>query len=298
MNNQFSVIIKRYLIAAIIAILGIVMVVMGIQSNQDALFMIAAVNLLIGGVLALLFSAGVLNRTVVLVIGVICIGATIFVGFKSVESVEVTIQHEKDYKKSEALYQYTLNQIRDIQRAYRAKNGVYAPTFDALKEFFENDKIQKIESLGSVPSRKLKVEERDALYKDKRALDKNMTEREAAMLSALGNPTNSPDLAAFKRDTVMVFYKDEFLSSRSRQSLRDALGIGEFNIDELRYIPMSDPKEEWTIETRDKVQYLKNDTIATIHVYGKEAIPRFEDGKRNIVGFGNLKTNSDKGTWE
>ncbi|HLW29960.1 MAG TPA: hypothetical protein VKX29_03820 [Brumimicrobium sp.] len=297
MNNQFSVILKRYLIAAIIAVFGIIMIVIGIQSEQDMLFMFAAVNLFIGGVLALLFSAGILGRNLVLGIGVVCIAATVFVGYKSVQAIDNTIKHDIAFQKSELLYQYSLTQIRDIQRAYRSKNGVYAPNFDALVEFFENDKIQKIESLGSVPSRKLTLKERDALYTDKRALDKNMTEREAALLVELGNPENAADLASFKRDTVMILYKDEYLSSRSRDRVRKSLGLGEFDINELRYIPMTDPKEEWTIETRDNVVYL-GDTIATIHVYGKEAVSRFEEGSRKTVGFGNLSTNSDKGTWE
>jgi hypothetical protein len=298
MNNQFSVIIKRYLIAAIIAILGIVMIVIGFQSEQDLLFMVAAFNLFIGGILALLFSAGILNRNLVLGIGIVCIGATIFIAIKSVEAVKNTIKHEVNFERSELLYQYSLTQIRDIQRAYRVKNGEYAPNFDALIEFYENDKIQKIESLGSVPSRKLTVEERDILYEDKRALDKNMTESEAAKLVFLGNPANSSDLAGFKRDTVMVSYKEEYLSSRTRQRMREALGLGAFDVNELRYIPMTDPKKEWTIETRNDFVYLKTDTIPTIHVYGKEAISRFEKGTRKTVGFGNLKTNSDKGTWE
>lgn len=297
MNNQFSVIIKRYLVAAIIAILGIVMIVIGLQTEQDSLFLMSAVNLLIGGVLALLFSAGILGRNIVLGIGVICIVATLFMWNQSIKAVQNTIKHEKAYAKSELLYQYTLTQIRDIQRAYRVKNGVYAPNFDALKEFFENDKVQKIESVGSVPSRKLTTKERDVLYDDKRALDQNMTEQEAAKLVYMGNPTNSADLANFKRDTVMVNYKDEYLSSRTRQRLRETLNLGAFDINELRYIPMTNPKEEWTIETRDEVVYLA-DTIPTVHVYGKQAIPRFEGGERKIVGFGNLKTNSDKGTWE
>ena len=114
----------------------------------------------------------------------------------------------------------------------------------------------------------------------------------------MGNPDNAEDLSGFKRDTVQVYFKDEFLSSRSRIREREALGLGEFDIDELRYIPMTDPKEEWTIETRRDVPYLNNDTIATIHVYGLEAVPRFENGTRKVVGFGNLQTNSDKGTWE
>lgn len=298
MNNQFSVFVKRYLIAAIIAVFGVVMVVMGMNSNQDSLFMMAAVNLLIGGILAILFSAGILGRNIVLGIGFLCIAASVYFMVESYNSVERTQKHQMDYARSEALMRHSLIQIRDIQRAHRSKNGHYAADFVELKNFFENDKIQKIEALGSVPSRKLTVVERDALYTDKRALDKNMTEREAALLVELGNPANAQDLAGFKRDTLQVYYKDEFLDSRSRKRDREALGLGQFDIDELKYIPMTDPKEEWTMETRKNLPYLQNDTISTIHVYGKEAVSRFEDGKRNVVGFGNLSTSSDKGTWE
>ena len=298
MNNQFSVFVKRYLIAAIIAVFGIVMIVMGLKSNQDALFNMAAINLLIGGILAILFSAGILNKNIVLGIGIVCIIASVFFMWESYNSVKRSQKHQIDYDASEALMRYSLTQIRDVQRAYKSKKGNYAPDFAALKEFFVNDKIQKIEQLGSVPSRKLTVEERDALYDDKRALDQNMTEREAALLAALGNPANAEDLSGFKRDTLQVFYKNEFLSSRSRKRDREQLGLGAFNIEDLKFIPMTDPKEEWTMETRKNVPYLKNDTISTIHVYGKEAVSRFEDGKRGEVGFGDLNTSSDKGTWE
>src|SRR5690554_8012779 len=101
MNNQFSVIIKRYLIAAIIAIFGIIMIVIGLQSEQDLLFMFAAVNLLIGGILALLFSAGILNRIFVLAIGVVCMGATIFVVYKWVKAVVETLNLKEHLPKFE-----------------------------------------------------------------------------------------------------------------------------------------------------------------------------------------------------
>lgn len=298
MNNQLAALVKRYMLVSIIVLVGLIMIIVGIRTNQDGLFIMAAINLFVGGILALLFSSGILNQKVVFGIGIICIGLTLYLGIETTESVAATQQHDLDYERSTRLYQYTLTQIRDIQRAYKAKNGVYASTFDELKDFFENDKIQKIESMGSVPSRRLTIQERDALYSDNRALDRNMTEREAALLVAMGNPTNSSDLTNFRRDTVQIYFKDEFLSSETRKSARKSLGLGEFDIEELRYIPMTDPKEEWTIETRDSVPYLQGDTIATIHVYGREAIPRFEGGARKIVGFGNLQTNSDKGTWE
>jgi len=298
MNNQLAALVKRYMLVSIIVLVGLIMIIVGIRTNQDGLFIMAAINLFVGGILALLFSSGILNQKVVFGIGIICIGLTVYLVLETTESVAATQQHDLDYERSTRLYQYTLSQIRDIQRAYKAKNGVYASTFDELKDFFENDKIQKIESMGSVPSRRLTIQERDALYSDNRALDRNMTEREAALLVAMGNPTNSSDLTNFRRDTVQIYFKDEFLSSETRKSARKSLGLGEFDIEELRYIPMTDPKEEWTIETRDSVPYLQGDTIATIHVYGREAIPRFEGGARKIVGFGNLQTNSDKGTWE
>src|SRR5690554_4001284 len=129
MNNQFSVFVKRYLIAAIIAIFGIVMIFIGMNSNQDSLFMMAAINLLIGGILAILFSAGILGRNVVLGIGIVCIGISIYFMAMSVKSVERTQQHQIDYAKSDELMRYSLTQIRDIQRAYRVKNGVYASNF-------------------------------------------------------------------------------------------------------------------------------------------------------------------------
>lgn len=297
MNNQISVIIKRYLIASVIALAGLIMIIIGLQSNQDSLFIVAAINLFVGGVLAVLFSAGILNRMLVFIIGAVCILVTGFVGYKSYDAVQSTIAHNEARRVSDQLVRYNLTQLRDIQRAYKSKHGVYAGTWDELFNFFNNEKIEIIESTGSVPQRKINIKELKALYDDNRAIDKNMTEREAALLAEMGNPGNSEDLVGFKRDTVKVPYKEEYLSSISRIKERKSLGLGAFNVEELKYIPMTDPKEEWTLETLENFVYL-NDTIPTIHVYGKEPIPRFEDGKRQVVGFGNLNSNSDKGTWE
>lgn len=298
MNNQLSLIVKRYLLPGIIVICGIVLIILGLVTKQDGLFMMAAINLLIGGALAILFSAGILKRNIILVIGFICIAFTIFIGFQAKASIANTIQHDKDFAISEQLYQFRLKQIREIERAYHQKYGVYAPNFEVLKKFYSEDSIRKIDASGSVPTRKLTIKERDVLYTDKRALDENMTEKEAAQLAALGNPTESPDLVGFKRDTIMVPYSHEYLSSSAANSKRTSLGLGEFDIDRLKYIPMTDPKVEWTIETRENVPYINNDTISTIHVYGKQPIPRFEKGTRRTVGFGNIETGSDKGTWE
>ena len=297
MNNQFSVLANKYLVAVLIALFGLIMLIVGFQTNQGSLFMIAAVNIFIGGILIILFSSGKFSRSIVFGIGIVCVLITIYVGYSSYQSITRTIAHNEARAKSENLVRFNLIQIRDIQRAHRSTHGRYAANWDELIDFFNNGKIKIIESEKSVPTIRLSQEEVKIIYDDNRAMDRNMNEREAAILASKGNPTNNPALDGFKRDTVIKPFKEDYLSNISRIRERKKLGLGTFNIENLRYIPMTDPKEEWSIETRDSVPYA-NDTIPTIRVEGKEPIPLFENGKRQIIGFGNLKTNSDKATWE
>lgn len=297
MNSEFSVLVKRYLVAAIIALFGIIMLGVGASSSQNALFMFAAINLTVGGVLALLFSAGILKRTGLFFIGGFCIVISIFIGVQTWISITDTIAHNKARERSMELVRYDLTQIRDIQRAHRSTHGRFAADWDELTNFFNEGKITVIESEKSVPEINFTREIIQILYGDNRAMDRLVNEREAAVLASMGNPTNIPELEGFRRDTVIKSFKEEFLSSIPRIKERQRLGLGSFEIEELRFIPMTDPKEEWLIETRDSVPY-NQDTIPTIRVEGLEPVPMFEKGARQIIGFGNLKTNSDKASWE
>jgi uncharacterized membrane protein YciS (DUF1049 family) len=294
---SLSVLVKKYIIALFIAVLGLYALVYGMTSNQDTLFNLAAANLMIGGVLAMLFSAGILKRNVVFGIALVCVAITIYFGYSAVNSVNAAIQHQKDRERSDQLVRFTLTQIRDIQRAHRNEFGRYAATWDEFETFFNEGKITVIESEKTVPAIRLNKEEIKLLYGDNRAIDQNITEQEAARLAALGNPTNRPELVGFKRDTVRKLYNEEYLGSLSREKERLRLGINNFKIENLRYIPMTNPKVEWTLETRENLPYA-GDTISTIFVHGEEPVPFLMGGKKDRVGFGNLRTNSDKATWE
>ncbi len=297
MNNQISVLVNRYLVSVLIAVFGLIMLFVGFNTEQSALYLIASFNLFVGGALAVLFSAGVLKRGVVMVIGVVCIVATIFIGASAYQSVQRTIAHNEARAKSETLVRFSLTQIRDIQRAHRKTHGRFAADWEELIDFFNNGEVEIIEAEKSVPTIRLTREEVKIIYNDNRAMDRNMNEQEAAFLASLGNPTNNPELVGFKRDTVVKPYKEEFLGSISRIKEMQKLGINNFDINDLRYIPMTDPREEWVIETRDSVPYA-SDTIPTIRVEGLEPIALYESSKRQIIGFGSLKSNSDKASWE
>lgn len=297
MNLDISVFVKKYLVSGLIALFGLIMIIVGLQTGQETLYMMAATNILVGGLLAILFSASVFSRNVVFGIGLLCVVITIFVAYFTVQSVNATIAHNEAREKSEQIVRFNLTQIREIQRAHKKTNGVYASDWEELIDFYNNGEIEVVESEKPVPARAITIEERDAIYGDNRPIDQAMTEEEATALARLGNPSNDVALDGFRRDTVVKKFKDEYENSISRIKERRRLGIVDFDINELRYIPMTDPKEEWSIETRDSLRY-GNDTIPTIRVEGKEPVPLFENGKRQTVGFGNIKTNSDKGSWE
>lgn len=297
MNSQFSVLVKKYLIAIIIALFGIIMLAVGVRTEQNSLFMISAANLLVGGILTLLFSAGILKRIGVLIIGSVALLISIVFYSLTIQSINATIAHNEARKRSLELVRFDLTQIRDIQRAHKNTYGRYAANWQELTAFFNNGKITVIEAEKSVPEINFTREIIEILYGDNRAMNRLINEREAAILASMGNPTNIPELVGFRRDTVEKSFKDDFLNNIPRIKERQRLGLGEFSIEKLRYIPMTDPEEEWSIETRDSVVY-NQDTIPTIRVEGLEPVTLFEKGTRQIVGFGNLKTNSDKATWE
>lgn len=297
MNMDLSVLVKKYLIAFSIAVLGLVATFYGLGNNQDQLFVIAAINLFLGGVLAVLFSAGILKRNLVLAIGFVCVLVTIFFGYSSVVAVADAQKHIDDRARSEQLVRYNLSLIRDVQRAYRNETGKFAATWAELEDFYNNGKITVIDAEKAVPSRPLVKDEIKAIYNDNRAADVNMTEREAALLAAMGNPAKKEDLDGFKRDTIKKLFKEDYMGSLSRIKERQRLGLGQFKAERLKYIPMSEPQTEWTLETRVNVPY-GGDTIPTIKVSGEEPVPFLMGGKKEMVGFGNLSTNSDKATWE
>ena len=250
-----------------------------------------------GGALAVLFSAGILKRNLILAIGFVCVLVTIFFGYSSVVAVADAQKHIDDRARSEQLVRYNLSVIRDVQRAFRNETGKFAATWAELEDFYNNGKITVIDAEKAVPSRPLVKDEIKAIYSDNRAADVNMTEREAALLATMGNPAKKEDLDGFKRDTIKKLFREDYMGSLSRIKERQRLGLGAFKAERLKFKPMSEPQTEWTLETRVNVPY-GGDTIPTIKVSGEEPVPFLMGGKKDMVGFGNLSTNSDKATWE
>ena len=301
MNNGFSLIFKKYVVAAIITVVGLALLIYGLNpaNQQETLFKIAAANILIGGILAILLSSGLVKKNIIVGVALLCLGITAYLTYQTVSAINTQIAHNELRDKSELFVQQSLIEIRDIQRSFKNVNNRYAASWDELKNFYENDSVPEAISVGSVPSSRPNSVEMKLLYGGNKAADNNMTEWEATRLARMDYPTKRQELVGFRRDTVKKPFKAMFNGNKMLKKNRELYGMTAFNIDSLEYVPLSIEQDKWELFTNDST-FLNGDTIpsSVIQVKGLEPVAKNLNGKKSFVGFGDLKKASEKGTWE
>ena len=298
MTSQLSVLLKKYSIPILLLVAGLIMLFLGMSKSQNGTFMLAAVMMLIAGGISVLYSSGKVKPMIVTLIGLAAGVIAVVILFISWKSVHDTNIYNKNYEKCKSLAKQNLEDIRYIQKAYAEANGVYLSDWPSLVEFTKTGTIPYVDAQGVVPKRTISPEERDYLYHDNRAIDNDMTEEEAYLLSKwTEGPNWAADFASFKRDTIQVSLLKTKFQSKSYAQNREKMGFYAFNPDSLPVIPYT--KNQWSIETKDSI--LVNDLkYPALYVSGK--IPFAEiQGKNNDteeMHFGSLTTPDLDGSWE
>jgi len=203
---------------------------------------------------------------------------------------------KKNYKMCKELSRINLSDLRTAQKAYFERYNSYAQDWGTIINFIKSDSANSVVSEGSVPSRKITESERNFIYRDNRPIDENMTELEAYKLSI--SRICPDDLKDFKRDTVKVsFIKTNFTENRSYIKERLDNNLGEFNADDLKYIPFTNKKNQWIIKTNKVLMGL--DSIYTLRVEGIIPFTKVKGQKtKEIIYFGKLEINDLSGSWE
>ena len=294
MTNNLSLLLKKYSVPALFLVLAFAMLILGLQSKQDATYIIATIMMFFAGALSLLYSSGKISAKLLSLFGLGAGVMAIVTIALSYSSVSDEVAHQNKYDKCIKESETNLRDIRSAQKAFAEINGKYAANWDELIAFIKNGKVPFVEAEGVVPSRKITEAERSVLYGDNRAIDVNMTEVEAVKLAQTNNPAE--DLKNFRRDTVMVSFMDSKFKNKSAIESRIKSGFGEFNPEKLRIIPMSKGKE-WKMEVADSVQ-MGEDFYPAIRVSGKLPIARINGTKAEEMSFGKLTTNDTSGSWE
>jgi len=298
--TNLSVLLKKYSIPFIFFILGIMMLVIGVSQNQGSSFMMAAVLMFVAGVLSIAYSSGKVKAGLIYIFGVVAGIAAIVTLYMSYNSVEETSTYNENYKKCKSIAKQNLEDIRYIQKAYAEANGKYADNWEDLIDFAKNGTVPFVDAQGVVPSRKITIEENKYLYTNNPPIDNNMTDEEAYKLSKWKNGPNwAKDFKDFKRDTIQKSLYSTKFESKAYLESRKKSGFGKFYLDSLPYIPYTNPKVKWTLETKDSIQ-VGEAILPAIKVTGM--IPfasiKGKDNDQEEIFFGSLTTNDTSGSWE
>jgi len=295
MFGNFSIALKKYSVPVLFFILGILLFYAGISGEQNMTFMISAVMMFVAGVMSILYSSGSFKSVLLYIFGGVSGIAAIVTFVLSYKSVKDTATYNNNYQLCRGKAIRNLEDIRTIQKAFAEKNGHYAKTWEALVAFANVGTVPFIISEGVVPGRKISEAERNFIYKDNRPIDINMTEKEAYLLSK--SSICPEELKGFKRDTIQVSLLDTKFKNKSYMDSRMKAGFGKFYVDSLQYIPFTNAKRQWKLETSDSVK-IGEDYLPAMKVSGKIPFAKIQGTEDEELFMGTLTAPDVVGNWE
>lgn len=293
---NISVILKRYSVPTIFLVLGVLLLTVAFKENQTTEFKLSGILILVGAIISFLSSSGLINALTSKIIGVLSLVISSVLLYFSYSSVDKTIEYQENYKACKAESIRNLSDIRTAQKAYFENYNTYAASWEELVKFINTGTVNSVVAEGEKPSRRITEAERNFLYKDSRAIDNNMTDQEAYLLSK--SKICPDDLKGFKRDTIKVsFIKTTFTENISYMKERRENGYGKFVPENLKYIPFTNRKSEWKIKT-DKV-VIGVDSVSTVRIEGVIPYTKIVGSKKKETMFiGKLEMSDLSGSWE
>ena len=304
---NIALLIKKYSVPFLFGLIGFLLLLTGLMKNQSLEFIFAAIVIFLSAGVSALNVSGKISPSLTRIIGFVSLGVAIIVLFFTFGCVSEIV--DSNFIKNSLLAKRDIDKSIierfDIETIYLSENNklnkVYASDWNTLVTFIKEDSIAILDAEGSVPSRKITEKERDYLvkfnlYKKGQAIDNKMNEMDAYYLSK--SPICPFELTTFRRDTVNVsFIETTFTKNRSYMKERFDNGYGEFVAESLKFIPFTEKKDSWKIDTATVV--IGSDTLSTVLIKGTLPLTAIKDApKKETMFFGKLDNNDLSGSWE
>ena len=301
--QNISLLLKKYSVPFLFSVLGIVLIIVSLTSDQPFEFVLAAIIILICSIFLFLSVSGKVSNMLTNIIGGACLVIASYAFYSVMSTVSLSIEHNNNYALMKGLAIRNLKDIKKAQKEYNKKYQSYASNWSELIAFIELDSVPRIERKGSIPNRKITEIERDyliqfGLYKKGDAIDNKMSPKEAYFLSK--SDICPDELRTFKMDTIMVsFIETQYTQNNAYLTERKQNNYGDFNAKNLRYIPFTNNKSEWNIDTVMHVS--ATDTMCIFRIEGILPIPKNEGAKaKEIMCLGSIENRDEQltGSWE
>lgn len=301
--QNLSLLLKKYSVPFLFSALGIVLIIVSLTSKQPPEFVLAAAIILICSVFLFLSVSGKISNKITNIIGGSCLVIASYAFYSVVFTVSESIEHNNNYSLMKGLAIRNLKDLKKAQKEYNKKYNAYASNWNELIEFIVNDSVPRIDRKGSIPNRKITEVERDyliqfGLYKKGEAIDNKMSPKEAYFLSK--SDICPDELRTFRMDTIMVsFIETQYTKNYAYLTERKQNNYGDFNAKNLRYIPFTNNKSEWKLDTVMNVS--ATDTVCLFRIEGILPISENEGAKANeIMCLGSIQNRDEQltGSWE
>jgi hypothetical protein len=210
MDNVKLLILKLFF-PAILFIAGLVVIIYGATSGQSAFFILGGIGLLIvGGLTALLMvNYSLIPLQLYKYLIILFVPAVIVMFWLSFNSINDPIKFENEYRRRGEVLKERMIHIRDAQEAFRSVNRRYTADFDTLIDFIKEGQMPLLRRINNTPAH----------------LRDSLSDREAIKRGFI------------QVDTSYIAVIDSVFKS-----------VYNFNPDNIRWIPFSNPKQEFELQ--------------------------------------------------
>ena len=179
---------------AVLIALGILIIVFGLASGQDTLFLFGGITTSVAGVIALVSALNVVNRAMKLVLTLVLFGLIALLGFQNFMVIKKPLDFMAERDARYVFVEQRLKDIRQMQFEYKKANGLYCSDLDSLLHFVKYDSVIVLKASGEVPDTLTELQ----------ALQRNIITRDTVLIPAFGEVFNDKYLTTRKPDIPLV----------------------------------------------------------------------------------------------
>ncbi|MFT4602197.1 MAG: hypothetical protein ACI857_002383 [Arenicella sp.] len=215
-----------------------------VEISQEPMFMYSALIIIFVSVVWFLYLFDMIKSFVGWIVLVVMLSGSAYILYQNVNTVKTQIDFDTAWDVRDLEIKTRMADIKAAEAAYKESDSTYTNSMDDLINFVKTGKKMDIVKIGTVPDRKISLDERDLIYGDDRPIDNLMTEMEATVIAryAGGKVWYNEDkgLIDFSRDTNYIPVMEAIFDSERYQISREKIGgLIPFNADSLRYVPFT-----------------------------------------------------------
>lgn len=144
-------ILSKYGFAALIILLGIILMYIALTGGQNNLVLMGIVTVILTSALIALNNSGIIPLKFTAILVVLLVFGTLVFAWLDYDSVQNKLKFIENQKKREAKVVKRLMDIRSAEVSYKKLYGEYASNFDALINHVKNDSMPVVKAIGTVP---------------------------------------------------------------------------------------------------------------------------------------------------